>query len=57
MKLTPSERGGLFYRCHGHSEEGYKANSRGEKSLSLDEIKKAIELSGFTEKAREFWNK
>lgn len=57
MKLTPSERGGLFYRCHGHSEEGYKADSMGEKSLSLDEIKKAIDNNGFHEKAKEFWNK
>lgn len=57
MKLTPDERGGVFYRCHQESEEGYKADARGEKALSYDEIKEVIDSTDFLDEARKYWSK
>jgi len=57
MKLTPDERGGVFYRCNYTGEEGYKASKRGEKVLSYDEIAQVIHSTDFLKRAREYWAK
>ena len=57
MKLTPDERGGVFYPCNYTGEIGYKASKRGEKALSYNEITQVIHSTDFLKRAREYWDK